>query len=211
MGLNCACPPAASLESFTVPKCLESFGQVNKVIFQRITESDGVKNVISTDISKKATWTPLFAASDGTKTLISPFVSNPTTTPGDKKTYGGGNATPGGVIKVIGSEPTTFEAQMEDMQQSTIASMKKLMCEEVGVYLINERGDIACLATKSGEPETTEYRPIPITSLFIGDKGLGGLDNPDSNAIEWSFKPNWSDELVIVKTEFDALTELTNV
>lgn len=211
MGLNCACPPAASLPTVTIPQCLESFGQINKVIFQRITSGLGAKNKIATGFPVKATWTPFFTASDGTKMVISPFISNPEVTPGAKKTYGGGNATPGGATLIIGAETTTVTARMDNMPQSVVKAMKVLMCEEVGVYLINERGDIAGIGiTTTGQNPTTEYFPIPISSLFIGDKGLGGLDEPDFNAIEWEFKPNWSNDLKIVKMEFDTLTELVN-
>ena len=55
---------------------------------------------------------------------------------------------------------------------------------------------------------------IPVGKFFIGDKNLGGFEEPDSNAIEWSFFPNWSDDLDIVKaSEFDynPLTDLVNV
>jgi hypothetical protein len=45
-------------------------------------------------------------------------------------------------------------------------------------------------------------------------KKLGGFEEPDSNAIEWNFFPNWSDKLYIIKRDtldFDPLSELTNV
>lgn len=208
MGLNCQCPPAAALTGFVIPQCLESFGQVNKVVFQRIESAAGTKNKI-TDAKVLANWTPAMTAADGTKAVITPFLSNPEVTPGDKKTYGGGNATPGGVVMVIGSEPTTFTAKMDNIPQTVISAMKKLMCEKVGVYLINERGDIGCISATVGA--ATNHFPIPVSGLFIGDKALGGLDDPDSNAIEWSFKPDWSDNFVIIKpTDFDALSQLTN-
>ena len=81
------------------------------------------------------------------------------------------------------------------------------MCENVGVFLIDENGNIGCL--KDGEA----YEPIPIGKLFVGDKKLGGFEEPDSNTIEWSFFPNWSDKLVILKSaemDFNPLTDLAN-
>ena len=75
----------------------------------------------------------------------------------------------------------------------------------LGIYLFDENGAIGALqdATTKGT-----YYPIPIRSLFIGDKTLGGLEAPDSNAISWSFLPNWSDDLAIVTPEFNPLTDL---
>jgi hypothetical protein len=60
--------------------------------------------------------------------------------------------------------------------------------------------------------ETTAgtFYPIPIRSLFIGDKTHGGLEAPDSNAIQFAFLPNYSDNLSIqVPTDFNPLTDLT--
>ena len=69
-------------------------------------------------------------------------------------------------------------------------------------YLINEHGQIE--ARKVGE----EYFPLPIQSLFVGDKIHGGLQEPDSNSLQFSFAPNYSDDLVIVTPEFNAVTDL---
>lgn len=210
MGLNCACPAANAISGFAIPECLEDFGQVNKVIFQRIFSAAGAKNKIVTP-DKKASWTAPFAAADSTKTVITPYISNPAVTPGAKKTYGGGNATPGGVIKVIGTEPTTMTAQFDSLPQSIIKVLKKMMCENVGVYLINERGQIGAMGLPTGALSAIEYYPIPVSSLFVGDKAFGGLDNPDTNAIEWSWKPGWSDDFTVVAPDdFDALSELAN-
>ena len=56
---------------------------------------------------------------------------------------------------------------------------------------------------------TVSYLPIPIRSLFIGDKSHGGLEAPDNNGIQWSFLPNYSDDLAIVAPDdFNPLTDL---
>ena len=53
------------------------------------------------------------------------------------------------------------------------------------------------------------YYPIPIKTLFVGDKKLGGMDEPDTNVLSWNMQPNWSDNLVFVDpTDFNALTDL---
>jgi hypothetical protein len=111
---------------------------------------------------------------------------------------------------VIGREPTPFTGVMRAVQQSIIKAMKDLQCEasadNLGVFLFDENGNIC--AVQDGTTATTFY-PIPIRSLFIGDKSFGGLEAPDSNAIQWSFLPNYSDNLAIVKpTDFNPLTDL---
>lgn len=210
MGLNCGCPAGAHLTDLDIKECKESLGQVQKVIFQRIYKTAGTPNTVA-DFKAKATITPNFAAADGTKMIISPYIQGPTTEPGAARTFGGGNQTLGGVEIIIGREPTTFSAVIYQESQQTIAQMKTYMCENVGVYLIDENGNIAAIADNPAEP--TKYSPIPIGKLFIGDKNLGGFEEPDSNTIEWSFFPNWSDNLVIIKRsdmDYNPLTDLAN-
>ena len=96
------------------------------------------------------------------------------------------------------------------VQQSVIKAMKDLQCEAVadnlGVYLFDENGNICALQDQT---TATTFYPIPIRSLFIGDKTFGGLEAPDSNAISWSFLPNYSDDLaIVVPTDFNPLTDL---
>lgn len=210
MGLNCGCPAGAHLPDLEVAECKESLGQIQKVIFQRIYKSTGEINSI-TDLTKKAGLMANFSAADGTKMLISPYIQNPTTEPGAARTFGGGNQTRGGIEVIIGREPTTFTGIMYQENQQTVKTLKELMCENIGVMLIDENGNIGALADNPADP--TKYMPIPIGKFFVGDKKLGGFEEPDSNTIEWSFFPNWSDNLVIIKAadmDYNPLTDLTN-
>ena len=153
----------------------------------------------------------MLSAADGSKVVVSPYIQGPTTEPGAARTFGGGNQTLGGIEIIIGREPTTFSGTLYQESQATIATLKEYMCENVGVFLIDENGNISCLAEGTGA--TATYMPIPIGKLFVGDKKLGGFEEPDSNIIEWSFFPNWSDKLVILKSadmDFNPLTDLAN-
>lgn len=211
---NCPCPADASLPDIPGVICVENFGQIQKVAFQRLTKDDGSKNSFTAakPITELATWTPLLVAADSTKVVLSPYIQAPTNEAGAARTFGGGNETLGGVEEIIGREPSPFTGVMRKMPQSVIKAMKALQCESwgdnLGVYLIDENGAIEAI-----EDTTTPgtYYPIPIRSLFIGDKGHGGLETPDSNAIQWSFLPNYSDNLKIIAPEFNALTDLKAV
>ena len=208
MGLNCGCPQGAALPDLNIAECKESFGQIQKVIFQRIYKSAGELNTVA-DLTKKATLTPLLAATDSTKMVVSPYIQNPTTEPGAARTFGGGNQTLGGVEIIIGREPTTFDGVMYQENQLTVAAMKQLQCENVGVFLIDENGNIGAHSVTIGDSPV--YAPIPIGKLFVGDKKLGVFEEPDSNTVQWSFFPNWSDKLVMVKHEdmdYNPLTDL---
>lgn len=195
-----------------VSNCPESFGQIQKVAFQRLYKSTGEKNSFKTDagIEKKASWTPLLAADDDTKIVISPYIQAPTAEAGAARTFGGGNETLGGVEEIVGREPTPFTGVMRMLPQKIIKALKELQCEScgdnLGVYLFDENGAIG--AIQDAKTATTHY-PIPIRSLFIGDKTLGGYEAPDSNNIQWVFLPNWSDDLaIIVPEDFNPLTDL---
>lgn len=195
-----------------VSNCPESFGQIQKVAFQRLYKSTGEKNSFKTDagIEKKASWTPLLSADDDTKIVISPYIQAPTAEAGAARTFGGGNETLGGIEEIVGREPTPFTGVMRKLPQKIIKALKELQCESwgdnLGVYLFDENGAIG--AIQDAKTATTHY-PIPIRSLFIGDKTLGGYEAPDSNNIQWAFLPNWSDDLaIIVPEDFNPLTDL---
>ena len=215
----CACPAASALTTIPAVGCAESFGQIQKVAFMRLKKADGTVNSFvdgsATGIDKLAAWTAKMALTDGGKAVISPYIQAPTQDGGDARTFGGGNETLGGVEMVIGRNPSTFSGVMRAVPQSVIKAMKELQCEaqgdNLGVILFDENGNIEAIKkSETVEQVTTvSYLPIPIRSLFIGDKTHGGLEAPDSNAISWSFLPNYSDDLSIVApSDFNPLTDL---
>ena len=211
----CKCPAAAAIPTIPVAKCVESFGQIQKVAFQRLVRDDGTKNAFDgagdpkKDIKLLASWTGFISANDSTKIAISPYIQAPTAEGGAPRTYGGGNDTLGGVEEIIGREVTPFTGVIRKSPQNIIKALKELQCESwadnLGVFLFDENGAIGAIKDTAA---ATKFYPIPIRALFIGDKTLGGLEAPDSNAIQWSFLPNWSDDLVIIAPGFNPLTDL---
>ena len=204
----CSCPAGAALPAVPNASCPQDFGQTQKIIFQRIFKTAGTKNSFtqSASIKQLSSWTTLFTASDGTKCVITPYVEAPTSDGGDAITFGGGNDTVGGTTKVIGRNPVSMSFVMRQMTQDVIKALKGLQCEdELGVYLVNGDGQILALSSADNE-----YTPIPIRSLFISDLKLMGLDNPDENALSFSFLPNWSDDAKVVSPDFNPLTDLSN-
>ena len=203
----CKCPRGAALPDIPAVTCPETFGQIQKVAFVRMYKTDGTKNkfVTASDIKLKASWTPLLMAADDTKVIISPYIQAPTAEAGAARTFGGGNDTLGGIEEIIGREATPFTGVIRKAPQTVIKALKDLQCESIGVYLFDENGAIGAIAgTTEGD-----YFPIPIRSFFVGDKTLGGFEAPDSNSIQWSFLPNWSDDLkLIAPTDFNPLTDL---
>ena len=211
----CECPAATAIPTIPVANCVESFGQIQKVAFQRLVKENGTKNAFDSaadpkkDIKALASWTGFISAKDCTKIAISPYIQAPTAEGGAPRTYGGGNDTLGGVEEIIGREVTPFTGVIRKSPQNIIKALKELQCESwadnLGVFLFDENGAIGAIKDTA---VATKFYPIPIRALFIGDKTLGGLEAPDSNAIQWSFLPNWSDDLVIIAPGFNPLTDL---
>lgn len=203
--LYCDCPLGTDLPDIPAVTCPENFGQIQKVVFQRLMGKTAENSITVATAKTLGTWTALLAAKDATKMVVSPYIAEPTVEAGEALTYGGGNATPGGVVEILGSNSTPFTGKFLKTPQAVIKVLKQFMCEVtggLGVYLINGNGQIA--AIKDGE----NYKPIPVESLFVGDRTIGGLEAPDTNVISWSFKPNWSDNLEIFKPDFNPLTQL---
>lgn len=211
----CSCPAASAINSIPIENCPERIGQIQKVVFQRVFSSAGVKNsltIASANPNLLATWTTLLAATNSTKVVQSPFLSNPVFEPGAARRYGGGNATIGGIETIVGREPTSFTAAFLNTSQKSIKALKALMCEgdgayNLGVYLIDEFGRIIGISNNITTP--TIFYPIPAASLFLSDKKLGGIEEPDMNMMEVNLYPNWSDNIhIVTPTDFDALTAL---
>lgn len=202
----CTCPAAAALTTIPAVTCTENFGQIQKIAFQRLTSSGNENKIAATDIVLLATWTTLTTANDSTKVVVSPYIQAPTNEANAPRTFGGGNDTLGGIEIIVGREASTFSAVLRGVPQSTIKIIKELECEaaagNLGVYLINENGQIEAIK------DSTDYKPIPIRSLFISDKAHGGLEAIDYNNIQFAFAPNYSDDLSIVTPNFNPLTDL---
>lgn len=206
----CTCPASAALATIPKFECSESFGQIQKIAFSRLRNSDGTLNSFSggSPAIYKSSWTAKMAAEDATKIVISPYVEAPSSEPADARTFGGGNDTLNGIEEILGPNSTPFSAVIRRAPQEVIRAMKALQCEaaagNLGVYLFNEHGQIEGI-----EKEENRLMPIPIRALFISDKGHGGFDAPDYNNISWQFEPNYSDYLkVVTPSDFNPLTDL---
>ena len=211
--ITCNCPPSASLPDLECVRCSERFGQIQKVAFQRIMNDDGTKNKFSavsgfSEINSLANWQALMTAADSTKIVISPYIYSPTQESGVARTFGGGNDSLNGVEEIIGREPSTFSASLRNVPQSIAKVLKSLQCENVGVYLIDGNGNVEALGIVD-ENNNEWIMPIPIKAFFVGDKTHGGIDAPDANVIQWSFAPNYSDNLKIFTIDtFNVLSDL---
>lgn len=49
----CECPAAAAIPTIPVANCVESFGQIQKVAFQRLVKENGTKNALIAQQSQR--------------------------------------------------------------------------------------------------------------------------------------------------------------
>ena len=191
------CPAPTELESAVTElfPCPQDVGQIQKLVFWR---TGNLIASITTALIQK-TWNTLLAASDDTKAIVSPFLHNPDMPMGDPREFGGGNETRFGGIFRKGAQAPTFTFTMQVESQDVITSLKQLVCEPLDVVFIDEANrfiysDVG--GVFSG------FKIIP-NSFFVSDKKLGGFDEPDTNIMQFSMQPNWSDPLEItVATTF---------
>ena len=208
---NQCCPAATSLPTIPTESCAKRFGQTQKIIFQRLYDGstrNGIADGTTTgQAGLLASWTALKTATDGTKIAVTPFVENPTPDGGDAKTVGGGNESLNGAERVIGSNPVGMSFKLNNKDQAIIAELKKLMCEalanSLGVYLINENGQIMGRKETSGNTDT--WYPMPIQTLFVSDLMPNGLDADDSNDLSFKFVPGYSDKVDFITLDASAL------
>ncbi len=218
------CPAAAQLTTIAQQKCAEDFGQIQKLIFQRLrTDSNepngfaatsGSATSVHLDINVLSGVQTLLSVTTSQKIVVTPYIEAPTSEAGDARTSGGGNDSLNGIETLVGANPSTFSAQIRSQKQSVIKNIKALMGEakahNLGVYLVNENGQIGGINGVAEYGETgCDVAPIPVELLFVGDKTFGGFEAPDSNTISWSFRPQWSDNFVVVKPSgYNPLTAL---
>ena len=208
---NQCCPAANSLPTIPTESCAKRFGQTQKIIFQRLYDGstrNGIADGTTTgQAGLLASWTALKTANDDTKIAVSPFVENPTPDGGDAKTVGGGNESLNGAERVIGSNPVGMSFRLNNKDQAIIDEMKKLICEalgnNLGVYLINENGQI--MGRKETSGTTVTWYPMPIQTLYISDLMPGGLDADDYNDMSFKFVPGYSDKVDFITLDASAL------
>lgn len=207
----CSCPPSAALEEIVAQVCPQNFGQTSRGAIQR-KKNGTVRNEITiatTNPNLLATWTGLKAATDSTKVVLSPVFTNPETDPGDFTTFGGGNATLGGVEIVVNRNATPFTAEIHSVRQDAIQKLKKIQCEDVQVYLIDHQGVMAGEVDDLDTPTVFRGFPIVLNTFFVSDLDLGGLEEPDRNYLQWAFNANYSDFFYMVSgVDFNALEDL---
>ena len=184
----CARPTGIASAVKVLNPCPEDLGQIQKMVFWRTGNS-----TVATSLVSSTAWATLLAATDDTKAIVTPFLGAVTIPPNEAREFGGGNETRfGSPIRKGGASVPVTANMYEEAQSSVIAALKELRCETLEVLFINEANQII-YSTAS----TVSGFPVCANSLFVSDKGIGGLDDADHNVLMFNLRPNWSDTLAV--------------
>lgn len=196
------------IETIPVVDCIEQFGEIQKIIIQR-TKNGTVVNTITIatdDPALLATWNTLKAAADSTKVQATPFINEFEGEESDPREASSVGV--GGIAAVLGDDFTPAQGYFHGTPQKIVKKIRKYNGESnLSVFLVNEHGQIGCLADDNDNPTT--IKGIPVRSFYVGSKIFGGRNDVDKNKIMWKYLPNYSDEFYIVNpTDFDPLSDL---
>jgi len=204
---QCDCPLGASITTIRTSDCPLKVGQLQRAIFQRTKNGNALNWIDAAAALLLATYTALINAADSTKIVVTPFFEEPDLAPGGARTSGGGNASVGGIERIIGRNPTAFTANWPETQQYIIEDIKGLECDKLSVFFIDEFDQIIAQGDDGENPN--QFRGFPIRSLFTDDFNGGKFDTTGLNAFQFQLVPNWSDKMALISpTDFSPLEEL---
>ena len=205
MSLEILCPLPAAIANLTPVDCPENFGQITKIVFQRIGTSFPAAAGGIGDIDLLASWTALKVAADATKVQVGPFqeafvlpMSEPIEEGGDD------NSTTFGTSVLLGDGQVAPNGMYRGIPAPQLLELKQFIAEsaiygKLGVYFINEHGNIIA-SNLTG----TEHSPFPISGYHISSIGSEGFNTHNKVTFKFNMRANWSNKFVIVKpTDFD--------
>lgn len=207
MALLVTCPAPSEIPDIPIPACIEDFGQITKLLFQRRYSSGTTQNsftIAATNPNVIATWTTVLTATDGTKVQATPQVNNSNLEGAEPVTFGGGDATAFGISRIVAQDPSTFTCEFHQQRQDVIEALKLYQGEILSVYFVNEFGYIAGVTDSISSPTTFKGFPIAPGTFFVSDKNGGKRESPDMNMLQFQMYPNWSDKFyAVAPTDFN--------
>lgn len=205
------CPKPVALTAIPVSGCPVKFDQFIRMAFQRAQPKATPPFVVATtDITELASWTPLIAAADDEKIVVSPFFAGMEIPQSEEQVEGGNdNSTINGIEVYKGEGFVKVTGQMKGLSKEQYNALRKLSAESVAslgtaaltVYLFNRFGQIVSLADQG----------IPVFNFRISSVGSAGFNAENVYNFSFSLAPEWDANVVMVKPEFDPLTELQAV
>jgi hypothetical protein len=207
------CPLGDELDSIPSSDCPVNMGQIQRyffakkgeVIWDSVTPANNIPATLANEVIEDATgWNILFTATGALsgKTIYTPLIGGDSSiTAGSELTEGGGdNTTLSGVILSNGTNPADGQARFDGLKSDQIAPFRKLNCEDIEVYFVNQSNKI--IARKQGATITG----FPLKKFYFGTKDNAGLNSRDSNLMTFQLNSDYDEFLHVVNPTFNALT-----
>lgn len=204
--MDCNCPAPTSLTEIVAEVCGVDLKQIQRLGFQRTGTIFDPAGTPANDILELSAWQALMTATDDTKIVVTPLIgADPTIEAGESITVGGGdNSTLNGIEEVEGVNPASFSCMFKSLSSVVEKAMKALNCEKnLTVYLFLQGGRIAVV-----DLTTSQYQGFHIQSLFVSDRNNAGFGTKDTVSLSFELTAGYSDDLVIIKPNFNPLTDL---
>lgn len=203
---ECDCAETTALVDIPDADCPIDLKQIQRVFVQRAGTPFNATGDPSSDILDLADWQVLKVATDSTKIVATPLIGgDPIIEAGEAITNGGNdNSTLNGVEEVEGTSPSLFTAVFKSMSSAQEKALKALICEKnLVVYFALQGGRIAAVSKTTGV-----YNGFPIQAQFLSDRNNAGFGTKDTHNFRFSLEAGWSENLVIVKPNFNPLTDI---
>jgi hypothetical protein len=201
------CPPPSTLATVPTQACPERWDQIVRLLLMRKQAS---ALFTTTSILVVATWTPLLTASDGTKVIRTPLLSNMVIPPGELLKEGGNdNTTINGIPRLNGRGHVGVTNQLQDVQASTRAALRALASESalqpgftnLEAVLVNRFGQLI-VDNRSG----SNLWGFPLYNFIVGDVGTEGFAKSNIANMSFDLAPGWSDNAkVFTPTDFNPM------
>lgn len=205
--MDCNCPELATLVEIVAENCGVDLKQIQRLGFQRAGDMFNGANLIEpTNILELSVWQAKLAAIDATKIVLTPMISGDAVIEaGEAITNGGGdNSTLNGAEEIQGTNPSAFSCVFRSLSSTVEKQLKALICEKnLVVYLFLQGGRIAVVKFA-----TNVYKGFPIQSVFVSDRSNAGYGSLDTVSMRFSLPGSYSDDLVIVKPNFNPFTDI---
>lgn len=205
--MDCNCPAPTSLTEIIAEVCGVDLKQIQRLAFQRVGDSFDTGATTPTDILSLSAWQSKMTATDDTKIVVTPIIgADPTIEAGEPITTGGGdNSTLNGVEEVEGVNPSSFSCMFKSLSSKVEKALKALICERnLVVYLFLQGGRMAVVQITVD----AKYEGFPIQSIFVSDRNNAGFGTRDTVSLSFELSAGWSDDLVILKPNFNPITDL---
>ncbi len=181
------CPPATALTAIPNQDCGIRFDQIQRIAFQR---KQATPSFTAASIKVQATWTPLLAATDATKIVLTPRMAALTISGGEPLYEGGNdNSTINGVRQLRGIGASNLSGNLQDVRGTILAAIRALVNESSGdsniwAYFINIYNQIIAESDGAG---------IDVSNIIAGDPSSAGFGAPNISLFSLELPPGWFD------------------